>query len=376
MAAGSVPTPLYVLYQRRDHFGTTMISIVFAVYVLGVIGGLLVAGAHADRLRRRTVLGAALVVQLAACAVFLASPALPGILAGRVLSGLSVGLLSGPATAFLIELRRRAAPQGDQRHAEVVATAANLGGLAAGPLLSGVLAEWAPAPLHLPYVAIGLVLAMAALLLARCRRPRPRPAARRPGRWRSPASGVSCSSPPASAGSLAFAMFGLFAALSPTVLSGTLGHTSHALAGLVAFIGLGSAAVAQIGLRRLPPRQAMATVLVAMPVGLAVVVGGVWAGSLAAFVIGGALTGAGAGLLFRACLTTVVQLSANDRRAGTLATLFVTSYAGLTVPVIGLGAASQLTSTRVALAGFAVLAVAVLAAVAAVRLRLTDPAAA
>ena len=93
-----------------------------------------------------------------------------------------------------------------------------------------------------------------------------------------------------------------------------------------------------------------------------------WAGSLGAFVAGGAITGAGAGLLFRACLTTVVQLSAN-RRAGTLATLFVTSYAGLTVPVIGLGAASQLTSTRNALAGFAVLAVAGLVAVGTVRLR-------
>ncbi|SNT58678.1 Predicted arabinose efflux permease, MFS family [Asanoa hainanensis] len=369
MAAGSVPTPLYVLYQRRDHFGTTMISVVFAVYVIGVISGLLFAGAHAERLRRRTILGAALAVQLVACAVFLASPALPAILAGRVLSGLSVGLLSGPATAFLIELRRRAAPQGDQRHAEVVATAANLGGLALGPLLSGVLAEWAPAPLHLPYVAIGLVLALSAVLLALVPEtatptggPAARPLAVAPHRREQFLA--SCLG-----GLVAFAMFGLFAALSPSFVAGTLGHRSHALAGLVAFVGLGAAAVAQIGLRRLPPRQAMTAVLVGMPVGLALVVGGVWAGSLALFVLGGALTGAGAGLLFRACLTTVVQLSPPERRAGTLASLFVTSYAGLTVPVIGLGAASQLTGTRVAMAGFAVIAVAALVAVGTVRLR-------
>ena len=200
MAAGSVPTPLYVLYQRRDHFGTTMISVVFAVYVVGVISGLLFAGAHAERLRRRTVLGAALVVQLAACAVFLASPDLPGILAGRVLSGLSVGLLSGPATAFLIELRRRAAPQGDQRHAEVVATAANLGGLAAGPLLSGVLAigTGAAAPAvrrHRPRPHAGRVLLA---VVPETATPAGGP---RPDRSRWPATGASCSSPPASAGS-------------------------------------------------------------------------------------------------------------------------------------------------------------------------------
>ncbi|WP_203716295.1 MFS transporter [Asanoa siamensis] len=369
---GSVPTPLYVLYQDRDHFGTTMIGVVFAVYVLGVVGGLLVAGAHADRLRRRPVLGAALAVQLLACAVFLAWPDLPGLLTARVLSGLSVGLLSGPATACLIELRRRAAPDGDPRQAEVVATAANLGGIAAGPLLSGALAEWAPAPLRLPYVVIGIVLAAAAVLLAavpETASPGPRPAARplALAGQRRDLFLASCLG-----GLVAFAMFGLFSALSPSFLAGTLGYRSHALAGLVAFVGLGAAATAQVGLRRLPPRPALAVVVAAMPVGLGLVVLGVWAASLGAFVAGGAVTGAAAGLLFRACLTTVVQLSPPDRRAGTLATLFVTSYSGLALPVIGLGAASQVAGTRSALTGFALLGLTALAAVAIVRFR-PDP---
>ncbi|MEV4617635.1 MFS transporter [Asanoa sp. NPDC049573] len=373
-AGGSVPTPLYVLYQRRDHFGTTMISVVFAVYVIGVIAGLVLAGAHAERVRRRPLLGAALAVQLLACAVFLVWPDLAGILTGRVLSGLSIGLLSGPATAYLIELRRRALPDGDPRQAEVVATAANLGGIAAGPLLSGVLAEWAPAPLRLPFLAIGALLALATVLLAtvpettdnRATAPARRPLDTAPGQRH--LFVASCLG-----GLLAFAMFGLFSALSPSFLAGTLGYHSHALAGLVAFVGLGAAASGQVGLRKLPPRQAMTAVAAAMPVGLALLVAGVWAGSLGLFVIGGALTGGAAGLLFRASLTTVVQLSPPERRAGTLATLFVVSYSGLAVPVIGLGLATQLAGTRGALAGFATLALAGLAAVAAVRLRPDRP---
>ncbi|MEV4811010.1 MFS transporter [Micromonospora avicenniae] len=374
MAAGSVPTPLYVLYQHRDHFGTTTVSLVFAVYVVGVVAGLLLAGARAERVGRRPVLAAALAVQLLACGVFVIWPALPGLLLGRVLSGLSIGLLSGPATAYLIELHRRARPQAATANAEVVATAANLGGIAAGPLVSGALAEWAPAPLELPYVITGVVLALAALLVAvvpETRQPVVRP-------WSRPLAlaserrllfVASCLG-----GLVAFAMFGLFSALSPSFLAGTLGHRSHALAGLVAFVGLGAGAVAQLGLRRLAPRPAMRAVVVAMPVGLGLVVAGVWTALLLPFVVGGAVTGAAAGLLFRACLTTVVQLSPVDRRAGTLATLFVTSYAGLSIPVIGLGAASQIAGARGALAGFAALALTGLAVVAAVRLRPEPPA--
>ncbi|GAA1893813.1 MFS transporter [Asanoa iriomotensis] len=364
---GSVPTPLYVLYQHRDHFGTTMISVVFAVYVVGVVAGLLVAGAHADRLRRRPVLGAALALQLLACAVFLAWPDLPGLLTARVFSGLSVGLLSGPATAYLIELRRRAAPDGDPRQAEVVATAANLGGIAAGPLLSGVLAEWAPAPLHLPYIVIGIVLAAAAVLLAavpETATPSGGPAARPLALVGERRFVASCLG-----GLVAFAMFGVFSALSPTFLSGILGYRSHALAGLVAFLGLGAGAAAQVGLRRLPPRPAVAASAATMPVGLGLILLGVWVGSLSAFVTGGAVTGAAAGLLLRACLTTVVQLSPLDRRAGTLATFFVTGYAGLALPVIGLGVLSEVAGTRAALTGFALAGLLALVAVAAVRLR-------
>jgi carbon starvation protein CstA len=37
MGFSAVPTPLYVLYQRRDHFSTFMITVVYAVYAVGVI---------------------------------------------------------------------------------------------------------------------------------------------------------------------------------------------------------------------------------------------------------------------------------------------------------------------------------------------------
>ncbi len=38
LAFSAVPTPLYVIYQQRDHFSTLMITVVYAVYAIGVIG--------------------------------------------------------------------------------------------------------------------------------------------------------------------------------------------------------------------------------------------------------------------------------------------------------------------------------------------------
>jgi hypothetical protein len=86
--------------------------------------------------------------------------------------------------------------------------------------------------------------------------------------------------------------------------------------------------------------------------------------SLALFLTGGMLAGAGAGLLFRGGLTAVVELSSADRRAEGLAGFFLVSYLGLAAPVIAVGIVTQALGAPAALAGFAALAVIALAAAA------------
>jgi nitrate reductase NapE component len=41
MALGTVPSPLYSLYQDRDGFSLFMVIVIYAVYAVGVIGALL-----------------------------------------------------------------------------------------------------------------------------------------------------------------------------------------------------------------------------------------------------------------------------------------------------------------------------------------------
>jgi CDGSH-type Zn-finger protein len=48
MALGTVPSPLYGLYRARDYFSLFMVTVAFAVYAVGVIVALLLAGHLSD----------------------------------------------------------------------------------------------------------------------------------------------------------------------------------------------------------------------------------------------------------------------------------------------------------------------------------------
>jgi MFS family permease len=77
---------------------------------------------------------------------------------GRILSGLSAGLVTGTATATLTEL----IPVLASRRASPVATAANTGGLALGPLIAGLFAQYAPNPTVLVFEVYLAALAASA----------------------------------------------------------------------------------------------------------------------------------------------------------------------------------------------------------------------
>ena len=85
--------------------------------------------------------------------------------------------------------------------------------------------------------------------------------------------------------------------------------------------------------------------------------------SLALFLIGAAVAGAGIGAIVRGSLTVVITTAGPDDRAGALATFFIAGYAGVSLPVVGVGLALRHLSPRVTLLIFAVaVAVVILAA--------------
>jgi MFS family permease len=290
--------------------------------------------------------------------VFLAWRALPGLLVGRVLSGLSVGIVTATATAYLAELHLGERPGASPKRAQVLATTANLGGLGIGALVAGMLAQSVNAPLAVPFVLFLVLLAAAAVAVALAPEtvtpPSPRPAYR-PQRVAVPADARGPFFGAAAGGFVAFAAFGLFTSLAPTFLAGTLGRTSHALAGIPAFTAFAAAVVAQLVAGAWDVRRLLAIGMAALSAGVAVVVAATWLASLMLFVAGGMVAGAGAGLLFKGGIVTVSGLAAPERRAEVLAGFFLAGYLGISVPVLGLGVLGQWIEPKVALLAFAAL---------------------
>ncbi|TCO50652.1 MFS transporter [Actinocrispum wychmicini] len=345
MAFSTVPTPLYGLYQQRDGFPTVMITVIFAAYAVGVMASLYLAGHVSDWLGRRPVIISALLAEAMSAVLFLLWPDVPGLIVARLIGGFGIGALTATATAHLSELRPRAGR---------VATIVNLGGLALGPLIGGVLATYVTSPLTVPYVLFLVLLLASAFAVSlvpeTVERQEERPAYR-PQRISLPRSSRPVFFGAVTGAFASFAIMGLFTALAPTLLSGALHEPSRLLGGVAAFAAQASGAVAQIVLRGDRPKTGIALTVV----GLVVVPAGVLLGSVTMFFVGTVIIGAGAGLGFRTAVATVSGLADPAHRGEVLAALFLGAYAGLVVPVLGIGVALVWLPSSTALVLFAAL---------------------
>lgn len=358
MIGTTLPTPMYSLYGEQMNFSVLTTTVIYATYAGGVLFALLVFGRWSDAIGRRPLLLAGVAFALASAVVFLLADSVSMLLVGRVLSGLSAGVFTGTATAAVIE----AASPAWRTKAAAVATIANVGGLGAGPVLAGLLVQYATSPLHLSFVVhivLALVAGVAVLVVPETSQ-------------RTGSIGVQRLSIPAEvrpvfviAGLAAFAGFavtGMFMAVAPSFVAEVVGIDNHAVAGLVAGSIFVASAVAQIGARGVEPQRAVAVGCGVLVVAMAIIVVALCFSSLAGLVAGGLVAGVGHGMTFSRGLAAVVESTPAQRRAEVSSTYFVVAYVAISLPVVGEGLAAREWGLRTAGVSFAV-AVAILAGI-------------
>jgi MFS family permease len=145
--------------------------------------------------------------------------------------------------------------------------------------------------------------------------------------------------------------------LSGLFLATTLHHPAHALSGATLFLVFSAGVVSQLATSRLPASRVLAVGAISMLVGLVLLVVAVRLStpSLAMFLIGGALIGAGAGAVFKGTTGIVLEAAAPHDRVAMTSALLIALFVGLSVPVIGAGIAlNEGASAPDTVLGFAV----------------------
>lgn len=370
MAFTTLPTPLWPLYEQSDGLSTTSVTFAFSAYAIGVLISLFLGGHLSDWLGRRTILVPAIIAEAASAVIFMVWHPLPGLLVARLLSGLAIGLIAATATASLVDLHGRSGDSHPQR-ADQVSTAANLGGLGLGPIISGMLARWLPAPLITGYaIFLGLLIVAVILVLLT---PETIEIQRRPYRPQ------RVSVPPKArnrylllglTGFVSFALFGLFSSLSSKILQSALGVTSPVISGLVSGLVFLLAVAAQLLSGPLSDRHQVNLGLAALALGFVLLLISGLGSLFVPFLAGAVFGGIGSGLAFRGAIAGARELADPEVRGEVIAGIFLAAYLGLVIPIVGLGVATHSISLETGLTGFSAVLLIILG-LTALALRLT-----
>lgn len=352
MAGANLAAPLYAVYAGEYGFSGIVLTTVFATYAVTLVATLMVCGRLADRFGRRPVILVGIVVAAIALVVFTGARATWWLYAARALQGIAVGLVSGPATAALVEID----PQRDQARPALLAGLAQAVGSGVGPLLSGTLAQWAPAPLHTSYLVglagIAITGGFAWALPERHRGDEPWrvqwPRVPREIRRDFVRLGLTAG--------LVWASLALYLSVVPSYVAGLLSTDNLALLGANSALACFASAGAQIwGQRRrgsasVNRQRWQAIGLALLAAGLVLMVVSSLTQSLVTVLLGAVVTGVGHGLGYLRAQDELNAVAPAERRAEVSAAFVCCIYVVVGGSVVGVGVLEEIGSLTAAVA--------------------------
>ena len=319
---------------------STVADALFGVYALGLIPALLLCGPASDLYGRRRVARPAVVLSVVATVILMLGHDNVGLIyVGRFLAGVCSGAIFAAGTAWVKELSsgdygRGAGEQAGARRAAIALSA----GFGLGPVVAGLIAQWAPAPLVTPYVPHLVVMALVL-----------------PAMWQVPetvgdpgvAAFVSRLKVPLASSRRFLAVVVPLApwvfvaasvsfALMPGIVSDHTAPYGLVFAAVAAGVTLGLGVAIQPVARRLDAGSASSGAVA----GLSAVSAGLLVAALAAalanwplVLCGAALLGSGYGLCLVSGLLEVQRIAAPGELAGLTAVFYALTYLGFAAPI-------------------------------------------
>ena len=336
LAASTAPTPLYHLYQEQLQFSAAVLTLIFGVYALSLLAALLTVGSLSDYLGRKPVIFTAVVLNILAMLLFIYADSVAWLIAARVLQGFATGMATAVLSAALLDT--------DRQHGPLINSVAPLLGMALGGMGCGLLAEFAPAPLHLTYWLLLALFAVQAVYV-----------------WRlpesvSPQAGALASLRPTlhvpvqaratlwrvlPLNTATWALGGFFASLAPSLVRTATGSTSNLIGGATVAALTLTGALMIFTLRNRPATRALQLGASLLPTGVILILLGVHSASLALFFLGTLVAGCGFGAGFLGAVRSLVPLALPHERAGLMSAFYVLSYLAFCLPSLLAGNLSR-----------------------------------
>ncbi|MDN7597976.1 MFS transporter [Burkholderia multivorans] len=317
------PTPLYVHWQQQLGFSSGTLTVIFALYIAGLLGTLLIAGQLSDRHGRKLVLIPGLLAALAACLLFAGAASVMMLAVGRLLAGIAVGVIVSAGMAAVVDVGGAE----HKRQAALLASVAMVLGAGLGPLLAGGLAQGLAQPV-IPIFGIEALVLLSALGIVWWL-PLRRPIASEAKRLRLPtvpqanrrqvACGIATFGPGITATSFVLA-------LGPSLLSNLLEVRSPLLAGGMACVMFLTATGVQFAVRHWPIPRIFAASAAATVLSMAGLALAIHASLVPALIVSALLAGAGQGLGQLGGLTLIGLHVPDSHRAQANAVLNIGGY--------------------------------------------------
>jgi MFS family permease len=349
LAASSAPSPLYAVYQQQWRFTAWVLTVVFALYVVGLLGSLLVVGALSDHLGRRPVLAAAIGLELVALVLFIVAGDVLVLAAARVMQGIATGAATTTLSATIVDLE----PPHARGRAALITSVGPLTGLAVGAVGSGVLVEFGPAPTRLVYAVLfgGMVLAAVVVAIM------PETSRRRPGAVASLRPRVAMPAylradivPVVPAMIAGWALAGMYLSLGPSVAAELLGLHNRLVGGVVVMLLAGTGALAIFLLRSRPASSLLAPSSALLGVGTLISLAGTVGGPGWLAGVGTVVAGFGFGASVLATFGTFARVARPHERSAVFALANIIGYLGNSVPAVLGGIAVTAMGLRTATA--------------------------